>query len=107
MSHPSTNAEARKPAKSRPPNWACSRGVSFAMTAKTSETKKAKSARIKTWLRIVPLLLLPPERDVPDVHHHEQVEQAGDDQERIAVLVGHGGHLAAAQSKRRGGEIRQ
>ena len=41
ISQPSTTADARKPPNISPPKRICSRASSFAMTAKTSDTKNA------------------------------------------------------------------
>ena len=43
---------------------------------------------------------LRPARDVVRVEHDEEVEQSGDDQEGVAVLIGDGGHDAGAETER-------
>ena len=49
-----------------------------------------------------------PRREVERVEHDEHVQQAGDDEERVAVLVGHGDDVALAERppRRRAGAAR-
>src|SRR6516225_4726315 len=49
--------------------------------------------------------LLPPEGDVVGVDHDEHVEESGDNQKRVAVLVRHRPNVASAVAKRAGNEI--
>src|SRR4051794_18203078 len=46
-------------------------------------------------------MLLAPERDVVRVDDDEEVEETGDDQERVAVLVRNGADVASAVAERR------
>src|SRR5262249_20014656 len=107
ISQPRTIADAMKPPNIRPPYRSCARGSSFAITAKISETKNAKIVRSTIWLRITAGPSLPAHRRVVRVDDDEQVQQAGDDQKRAAVLVGHRAHVAAAVPERRRDEIRE
>ena len=72
------------------PSLACSRGVSLAIVAKTSDTKNANSEHQAE----VAGHLLASEAHVVRVDRDEHVEQAGHDQKRVAVFVGGGGHDA-------------
>src|SRR3989454_11717968 len=51
--------------------------------------------------------LLPAKGDVVRVDHDEQVQQAGDNQKRVAVLVGDRADIAAAVAERFRDEVRQ
>src|SRR5215472_7989765 len=50
---------------------------------------------------------LPAERDIEGVDHHEQVQQTGDDEKRVAVFVGHRADVSHAISERARDEVRQ
>ena len=104
ISQPSTTADARKPANiSAAEPHLLARLVFARCTANTSDTKNANSASSSRWLCIY----FRPMRDVVRVDDDQQVQQAGDDQERVAVLVGDRAHVAAAVAERAGDEVRQ
>src|SRR5437773_1208525 len=96
ISQPSTIADPTKPANSRPPSRSCSFTSSLAMTAKISETKNANSTSRTIWLCMGRRASLPAERHVVRVDDDEEIQQAGDDQECVAVLVRNRTDIAGA-----------
>ena len=84
-----------KPAKSMPPNCSCSFASSFEMSAKTNETKNAKSNRSRKWL----CTLLAAKRDVVGVDDDQQIQKSGHDQEGVAVLVADRAHVTHAEAQ--------
>ena len=91
ISQPSTSAAAMNPPNIIAPVRSCARGSSRSSTAKDERHEKRKQheqQEVAGHLR--------PMRDVERVEDDEEVQQAGDDQEAVAVLVGHGGDRAAA-----------
>src|SRR6266508_4875795 len=70
------------------------------------ETKNANRMSNRRWLRIAPSSL-PAERDVVRVDDDEQIQQAGDDEKGVAVLVRHRTHVAGAVAERLREKIRR
>src|SRR5687768_9299139 len=96
MSHPTTTAAARNPPNIIAPVRSCARGSSRSNAAKTAETRKENRTSTRKWLFIS--RLFPSHRNVERVEDDEEVQQAGDDQERVAVLVGNSRYRPAARA---------
>src|SRR5262245_37626967 len=90
-----------KPPNSLRPRRICSSGASFAITANTSETKNANSTSSPKWL-----ISLAANAHVVGVEHDQHVQQPGDDQERVAVLVRRRRHHTLTEMERRRDEVR-
>ena len=92
-----STSEIRRSRKHQPPSATLSRRSSFAMTAKTSDTKRRTApAASDDCASPRSSGATSSQGDVVGVEHHEQVQQAGDDQERIAYS-----QVTARTSRRR------
>src|SRR5258708_2106597 len=105
ISQLSTIADPTKPANSSPPTRSCSFTSSFPMTGKMREKKKGNSTSRTMWLCMRPRASLPAEGHVVRVDDDEKIQEAGDDQKRVAVLVRRRAHLARAVPHRARDEI--
>ena len=102
ISQPRTTADARKP-----PNISAAEAQLIARRRpwRSPRTPATRRTRNSEQEQQVAAALLPPHRDVVRVDDHQHVQQAGDDQERVAVLVGDRPHVAGAVAERAGDEV--
>ena len=93
ISQPSTTAVARIRRTSSPPDVSAGAGrrASARQIRSTRETRRARAAG-SGWS-------LPPHRDVERIEDDEKIQQPGDDEKAVAVLVGRGRHLAARRPR--------
>ena len=94
---------AEEPANSRPPNRSCSRGVVLGEQREHQRHEEREHDQQEK----MTAASLAAEGDVVGVDDDQQIQQAGDDEEGVAVLVGHRADLPGAEPERGGDEIRQ